>query len=276
MNKVGVLIIHGMGNQCPSFAAELIDGISKKLGPYTKHVGFESCYWADLLQKYEDITWHKLKQSGNMTWVGLREWIVSALGDPVGYLAGYFASGKPNYMDIHKRISKSFSDLSKRLEQPSASPIIVLAHSLGSVIMSNYFWDEQSKKGIGKTPAERGKTTVKFITYGSNIPLFLPPKSPVECIQFPFASLAAKYKAIASWENIYSKADVLGYPLRDIWDILHGTNINDHAIHAGCWPLSRTPISHTKYDTSNKYLKIVCRNIREVLSLELPPENEKP
>lgn len=265
--KLGVFIIHGMGNTEESFAQPLIDSITSRLGGAAKDVRFASCYWAPILQEQQNTTWTRLQKNDNLKWRGLRKWVVSALGDPVSYLSGYMKEERPVYKKIHETLKTDLSRLGLQLEKPTVFPVMVLAHSLGSVIMSNYIWDEQHGHGVGTTPAERGETMVSFITYGSNIPLFLPPSPPIECIQFPSPNMNAIFKTVAGWKNIFGKADVLGYPLADIWDDKHGTTIEDKALWVGGLLKFWNPMSHTEYHKSNEFLTIITNEIKKILAI---------
>lgn len=197
----------------------------------------------------------------------MRKWVISALGDPVSYLAGFFRDKEPIYEDIHECVRKQLSALEQAMAGSSDKPIIILAHSLGSVVMSNYMWDEQAGQGIGKTAVEKCHTAAGFITYGSNIPLFLPPRQEITCIKFPFDELPSTYKNAAGWVNIYDPDDLLGYPLRTIWTKTQGTTITDLTINAGVWPVSETPFSHTMYDKDDDFISEVVTRINAVLAV---------
>jgi len=265
--KLGVMIIHGMGDTPKDFADKLIAHLSKRLGEHAEQVVFLPCYWSPLLQKYQDQTWRRLLKGSCMDAKPLRKFIVGALGDPASYLAGYFKGGQPAYDDIHEKVRFTLGKLERTLRSKLPVPLMVLAHSLGSIIMSNYIWDEQTGKGISKTSFERTETLTSFITYGSNIPLFLPPRSDIECIRFPLKSLPKEYKKSAQWVNVYDPDDVLGYPLDTIWTKRNGTKIKDVTINAGVWPLSETPLSHTFYNDDGDFHKIVVEQITNILSL---------
>lgn len=265
--RLGVMIIHGMGDTQKNFADKLIAKLSKQLGKKAEQVVFLPCYWSPILQKYQDQTWRNLLKGSRMDAKSLRKFIIGALGDAAGYLSGYFKSGQPAYKDIHEDVRSYLGKLEKKLNSSSPVPLMVLAHSLGSIIMSNYIWDEQTQQGIGKTPFECTETLTSFITYGSNIPLFLPPRSAIECIRFPSKDLPEKYKNVAQWINVYDPDDVLGYPLDTIWTKQNGTIIKDVTINAGIWPLSETPLSHTYYNEDGSFQKIVVEQMKAILDV---------
>jgi hypothetical protein len=266
--KVGVMIIHGMGDTPKDFADKLIVKLSKRLGKQADHVEFVPCYWSPILQKYQDKTWERLLQGTRMDARPVRKFIVGALGDAAGYLAGYFKDRHPTaYDEIHERVRASLAKLESRLGSETPAPLMVLAHSLGSIIMSNYIWDEQAGQGVGKTPFEKTDTLTGFITYGSNIPLFLPPRNTIECIRFPSKNLPKAYKKAAQWINIYDPDDVLGYPLNTIWTKRNRTVIKDVTVDAGPLILSGTPLSHIFYNADGDFQKIVVEQINAVLNV---------
>jgi len=264
--KLGVMIIHGMGDTPKNFADTLMATLSKRLGKQADQVQFVPCHWSPLLQKYQNKIWDNLLKGTRMDYKSLRKFIVGALGDPGSYLSGYFKDGHPAYGLIHERVRSSLAKLESKLKSKTPVPLMVLAHSLGSIIMSNYIWDEQTGNGVGNTSFERTDTLTSFITYGSNIPLFLPPRSTVECIRFPPKNLPKSFKKAAQWTNIYDPDDVLGYPLNTIWTKRNGTTIKDILVNAGPWPLSETPLSHIYYNEDSGFQKIVVEQITAILN----------
>jgi hypothetical protein len=269
MSKIGVFIIHGMGDPEPGYASGLIRRLEKRLGAARGRVEWEACYWAPILEDPQDRVWEKLLRAGRMDARALRRWVLSALGDPATYLSGFFKSGQPVYSDVHECIRTSLRKLEARLGSPDR-PLVVLAHSLGSVMVSNYIWDEtHNPTPMGLTAFERMETLTGFITYGSNIPLFVPPAPRITCIRFPSAQLPAAYKPAAAWENVYDPDDVLGYPLNGLWDETQGTVITDLPINAGgaLGLPGESPLSHVLYDRDGDFLQIVERRLRMVLDV---------
>ena len=108
------------------------------------------------------------------------------------------------------------------------------------------------------------ETLTTLVTYGSTIPLFLPPVEPLECIRFPREMLAAKLRGVARWLNVYDPDDLLGYPIEAAWDEMHGTRIDDVAVNVGIFPLSETPLSHSYYDKDGSFLDLVVGEVRKV------------
>jgi len=288
-SQIAVLITHGMGSPDAGFATGLIDRLRRRLGDrVASRVVFEPCHWSPILQVHQDEIWQRLTESGKpMDQKWARRWIVSALGDPVGYLSGYMQNGAPVYLKVHECVRASLERLATKLERADETPLAVLAHSLGSVVVSNYLWNEQRASGevvpasgsatpaaavekraaMGQTPFERMETLTTLVTYGSTIPLFLPPVTPLECVQLPRATLPPQLRSVARWLNVYDPDDLLGYPIAAVWDDLKGTVIEDIPINAGPFPLSETPLSHGFYDRDADFIKLVAAEIEKVLEV---------
>ena len=179
-----------------------------------------------------------------MQFDALREWVVGTLGDPAGYLSGYEQQGVPVLHRVHERFADTIAAAERRLADPARAPLVVLAHSLGGVVVTNYLWNleraagevgtslmstmhagarETARRPFGESPMQRLETLAGLVTFGCNIPLFLPPGGRYECVRFPRPGLPAHLKAAARWLNVYDPWDVLGYPLNDLWDEAHGT-----------------------------------------------------
>lgn len=285
--ELGVVIVHGMGAADPSFAAPLIDGLSGLMGDDAAAVAFEPCCWSDILQVGQDEIWRRLQLSAAPMHLGvLRKWVTGTLGDPTGYLSGYERQGTPVIQLVHQRFAESLAAAGRRLKDPAVAPIVVLAHSLGGVVVTNYLWNleraagevgagaastmyagarEAARRPVGDTPIERLETLAGLITFGCNIPLFLPPTPPYECVRLPRAALAAKLGATARWLNVYDPFDVLGYPLRDLWDESHGTQIDDVALEVGMPGISITPLSHAAYWSDARFQELVVLELGRVL-----------
>jgi hypothetical protein len=256
-----------MGDTEPDFYKEMMKELKNRLGDQASDVEFQGCYWQPILQEKEDELWQEKLNQSLMDKKKLRRWVINALGDPVAYLGGE----RLFYDKIHQKVRDDLSELLKNLGNNEETPLVVLAHSLGSVIISNYIWDQQHPKNnsaIGGNKFERMQTLTTFVTFGSNIPIFTLAFEPVECITFPPKDLDDNLKHVARWMNFFDPDDILGYPLDDIWDERNGTGkIEDFAINVGWWPLSESPLSHSHYWTDNDLTKPVADQIKKILAV---------
>ena len=286
---VGVLAIHGMGNPRPDFATPLLTRLAAALGADAHDVAMEPCFWSDLLAAQQEVVWQRVLGSGHpLRWRALRAWVVRALGDPAGYLSSYIrADGRHEsaYHAIHERLRERLAVLAGRLHAPDA-PLVVLAHSLGGVIVSNYAWDQQhprppaptalaepgarpfAERVHGHAAFERMETLTALVTYGCNLPLFLPPVSPLRSIAFPPPGLPPRLRAAARWLNLYDPDDALGWPIADVWDEPPAQPIEDVAIEVGGFVEGWTPLAHARYDESAAFVARVAEVVRGVVAAE--------
>ena len=120
------------------------------------------------------------------------------------------------YADIHDVVSGDLRTLKSNLDDPTA-PIVVIAHSLGAHIMSNYVWDRQHWKG-GADPLEGIHTLVSMISFGCNVPLFSLSFDVARPINLPGRAITRPaLKTAARWLNYLDKDDVLGWPMKTLY-----------------------------------------------------------
>lgn len=234
--QIGVLVVHGIGVQKPDFADDFIAEMKDRLGNPATHIQWEPAFWADLLTPLEDELWQKLSRNNDLDWITVRKFIINILADAVAYRRGRPSDERDMYGQIHARIQDCLAKLLASLGNPN-SPLIVIAHSLGSVIMSDHIWDEQHGKepgkGLGTNAFERMETLAGLATFGSNIPLFTLGLPHIVAIEFPPATLPDKLKAAARWLNFFDADDVLGFPLKPLSPSYAETVNEDLLINAG-------------------------------------------
>src|SRR5262249_9289559 len=136
---------------------------------------------------------------------------------------GYHGSGNKyghsaTYHAVHSVIRNDIRVLAQ--EAGDDCPLIVMAHSLGGIMITDYIWDIQNpnnKKHVklkGLSDFEKFKTLAGVITFGSNIPLFTFAYKPAKPIQFPHGRYRKDPRC--KWLNFYDPNDVLGFPLKAI------------------------------------------------------------
>jgi pimeloyl-ACP methyl ester carboxylesterase len=217
--EIGILVIHGIGRQNKDYANGLINKVNgrlKEIGMDPGVVAWEPAFWADLLTPKEDDLWKALSPNHDLGWETVRQFVINVLADALAYQRDP-EEPEDMYRRIHARFREHLAYLRKSLGDQD-KPLVVIAHSLGSVIASNYTWDAQSrnKYSLGANPFERMETLASLVTFGSNIPLFTLALPEPQAIKFPPAQLPANLNKAAKWLNFYDPDDVLGYPLKPI------------------------------------------------------------
>ena len=182
--RIAVAIIHGVGKQDPHFAdgmaQELRDRFAKQVGKTVQDPAsalvIRPVYWAPVLQEAEAMLWKRMKQGGDLDFTTLRRFLVDFAADAIAYQPT--PSDRKIYDGVHKVFAQTLRELTSQAGEKAL--LCVIAHSLGSVIASNYFYDLQvdpERKIIsgkvralmGNTPLERGETLTLFYALGSPI-----------------------------------------------------------------------------------------------------------
>lgn len=263
--KIAVAVIHGVGKQEPGFAQPMIDKllprIASLIGVPAKdlgdHIVFESIHWAPAVQPMEDELWPRLQQGGPLDYLSLRGFIVNFLADAIAYQP--IEGERDVYQDIHDIYAAALSRLA--IAAGPRAPLCIIAHSLGTVITSNYVYDLQAAHRrpmplpagltMESSPLELGETLTGLYTMGSPIALWtLRYPGLGKPIAMPHVSRLAELAHLpAEWVNIYDKDDVIGYPLRQLSAEYEASVAQDVAVNAGGLLSSWNPLSHNEYWT---------------------------
>lgn len=149
--KLAVAIIHGIGNQPDNrdqngqhlFAQNLIHALRHLLGEDSQQVAFQTLYWASVLDKRERAYLDQLTHEP-VSWRWLRRIVTLFLGDAAGYRKVSEAYDI-TYQEVHQCLRNGLVALRAQVEP--RTPLLVLAHSLGGHIFSNFVWDQQKLYG---------------------------------------------------------------------------------------------------------------------------------
>lgn len=269
--EVGVLIIHGIGSQKPEFADETIRELSSRIdksGKDSDKVAWKAIYWADILSESQNRYLRRADRGGELDFKRLRGFLITALGDAGAYQK--VPGANTTYEKIHKRVAEGVTSLYTAQLNSQPKPLIILAHSLGGHIISNYIWDMQHPAGNplnidGFSPFEKMDKLAGLITFGCNIPLFTFAYEKVHPIRFPGKALTEQQKAKAKWLNFYDPDDILGYPLKPINDEYKQAVSRDIAINVGGILAAWNPASHNGYWTDNDFTKPVAKYIQQFI-----------
>lgn len=262
--NLAVLVIHGMGEQTPDFADEMIDELKEKLDDrqsgLSRRVVWQTVHWADLLDSKEQDFLNQVNRVHKLGFKGLRSFVVKTLGDAIAYRR--VADGGGFYKQVHERVRERMQELFQQKLGGKAVPLVVLAHSLGCRILYDYIRDAQQQ---GNNDYEDMSWLAGFLTFGCNLPLFQFAEDQPETISFPGKNVPASMRSHAKWLNFYDKHDILAFPLRQIEaykDLVH----KDIALNVGAVYSSWNPISHTEYWTDNDFTHAVADYLGELLT----------
>ena len=264
--RVAVLVIHGIGGQRADFAEPLIRGVNrevKRLGADARAIAWQPVYWDDLLVPRQQAYLQRALKDGRLNYQRLRQFVVSALGDagayrqrPSGTLAGT-QSGR-TYERVHARIQEQLSGLYHGPLSERPLPLVLMAHSFGGHILSNYVWDSQQTPDGKLSAFERMHWLAGFITFGCNIPLFTFAVDKPVPIRFPATRLPARFKEKARWLNFYDPDDVLGWPLKPVSPAYARAVDADIRLQVGGAVSGWTPAAHLLYWRDRRFARHVA------------------
>ena len=140
--KLAIAVIHGMGSENQHFSVELKHRITEEYvneaeGRMEDDLIFQEIYWGDLVKEQQQSLLKRANYKNDLTYMNLRELFVDYLGASLSYRASL-------YDVIHSRVRNNLSKLCEhRRVDPDKTPLVIMAHSFGSVIMSDYIYDIQ-------------------------------------------------------------------------------------------------------------------------------------
>jgi hypothetical protein len=271
--KLGLIVIHGMGDTQPYFSSDLEKLLGQQLGSQIwRDIHIESVYYQSILQNNQRRVWNDMQflPPNKLRWSKLRKFMLYGFAD-----ASSLEHNSTHDNSVYKKTQKIIVESLRRARQflqNQDSPLIVIAQSLGGQVISNYIWDSQMAKGIWEVdstdyinPSVAEKEfislqTMRFLfTTGCNIPLFVAGFDKI--IPFDKSKLHPQFK----WRNYYDKDDPLGWPLQPLSDE-YNQLVEDIEIDSGNFLLNQTPFSHNEYWTDTDFCKPLINEIKKLLN----------
>lgn len=268
-HHVAVAVIHGIGSQKPGYSAPLESRLRKELGAAASaRTAVEEVYWADILSPRQDAYLRAIKRKTRYD--DLRSFMVRNLSDAVAYRKTTDTTDS-TYERIHARLAEAI----ERLEQqvPEGTPLVIVAHSLGGHIVSNYVYDTVQGADADPHPTafQNLRTLAGLVTFGCNIPLFVFSYDADELIpiEFPGTDLPESLQIDPWWVNFYDKDDVLGFPLAEIGpgyaDLRDRGELREKSINAGRALSAWNPLSHNGYWKDADFVEPCAKFLRRYL-----------
>ena len=272
--KVAVAIIHGVGRTEPGFAGRMTTALERRCyQDCGEGVVFRPVYWSPLLQNAESTLWSRVASGGPLNYLDLRRLVVDFLADAIAYQLT--PHDRAVYDSIHAVFAATLGELA-RIAGPTA-PLCIIAHSLGTIIASNYIYDLQTERHrpilpesvravMQPTPLETGQTLSLVYTLGSPLALWslrhadfgLPVTVPDPHIQRHHRALGGE------WVNFYDADDVLAYPIKPLNDAYRRAVSADVPVDVGDLATSCNPLSHLEYWDDPDVIEPIATGIRRM------------
>ena len=269
--KIGVLLVHGIGIQGPDWAEGIIralrdavaQALPRVLGPAAPPVDaaveFEPAYWEEILREREQTLERLLESARGATgsiggllrqlvwWLQHREsrFIADYLGDIIGYLH------QEARKDIQQELCGALERMSRRLPGSEKRPLTVVAHSLGTVISSEYVWDRAKARGAAAGFDDAWRFD-NFFTIGSPLALFSLRFGGPEAFGHPVALEHPRGR----WVNLFDANDPVGMPLRPLNEAYARAVLEDVPVESGIYLLA-----HARYFTCPQVLAAIGRKV---------------
>ncbi|GAB4511765.1 MAG: hypothetical protein OHK0046_10310 [Anaerolineae bacterium] len=274
MQKVAIALVHGVGEQTDDtnilLERDLIEQTEALCGKDA--VVFKVVFWAPVVRASAELLYKQLSESRHLNFLPIRRYLVNYLGDVLAY---QIIEGERGVYDaIHSIFADTLNKLAE--EAGPRAPLIIVAHSLGTIITSNYFYDLQKdqmmrvsravRSMMGESPLERGETLTSLYTFGSPLPIWslgvkdfgMPMKVPAPLLRHHHPKLEGE------WINFYDADDVLGYPLKSLNAAYNAEVKEDRQVNIGKWYESWNPLSHLGYWRDKDATHPVAEGIHKV------------
>jgi len=198
-------------------------------------------------------------------------WVaIDFVGDAIAY---QISPGERRlYDEIHAEVAATLHELAA--EAGGDAPLCIIAHSLGTIVASNYLYDLQveqtSKKRLvpaavrrhmGRTPLELGETLTHLYTMGSPLALW--------CFRYPDFGVPVAVPAPllgrhhpdlrGEWVNFYEKDDLVAYPLKPLSEKYRAAVSEDHEVKLGGILSSWNPLVHPWYWNDERVIVPIAR-----------------
>lgn len=259
--RVALFVVHGIGTQRRNWADEFVARVRRELERLDPGLELHArvAWWAPITQRAEDRLARSLVP--RLAWRWLRRLVIGYGGDVVAYQSPAQVWVRPSwtYQAVHEGLSRELQDILRGIVAQAGAlperpvPLVVVAHSLGSVIFSDFVYDLESGVAPPRGFPQHYRLALRALfTIGS-----------------PLALYALRYHALGLdkpitlepdglWVNVLYKADVIGYPLRRLSSAYAAAVAEDWVLAPRWWPWYWTPVAHLAYWGDRRFIRRVA------------------
>lgn len=275
MRRMNVLIVHGIGKgeygnrYARPFQANIerefdrairrlrLRDVSGREARGKRALRFEAVDWAQVTQTSQNALLEVMGMRGR--WNPLRrvrltrlfrQNMVNLLGDVISYEGG---QSNEVYAAIHAQLSACVDKLSKasagERDEDGNAPLTVIGHSLGSVIGSDYVWDNTRSTGHSHILGERNLALYNYVSMGSPLALYALRNDAYGTPDSIRDSLPSPIKVLPEhglWLNLFDPQDAIAFPLEPLRSYATA-GVIDRPVRAGNWFTSWNLMSHVGY-----------------------------
>ncbi|MEP2539079.1 MAG: hypothetical protein ABJI60_01380 [Kangiellaceae bacterium] len=267
MKRLAIAVIHGLGSEEEFYSVELKHRITEEYvkgaeGRLEDDLLFFEIYWADLVRDELEAFRKKANYKGDLAYQNLRQIMTDTQA-----LALLYTPGTEVYEAINNRIKDGMRKFaSHRRVNTDETPLVVLAHSYGGVMMSHFIKSMQEGKSQ-LSNFETMKTLVGYITFGNPQGMYtlegLDSELGHSC-KITGEALPADLAKRSRWYNFYDKDDIVAYPLKGLSEEFDKHVDGDFEINVGSAATSWNPACHTGYWEDKDFYKPVADFIGEL------------
>jgi len=267
MKRLAIAVVHGLGSEEEFYSVELKHRITEEYvkggeGRLEDDLLFFEIYWADIVKDELAAFREKANYKGDLAYQNLRQIMTDAQA-----LALLYTPGTAVYEGINNRIKDGMRKFAAhRRVNSDETPLVVLAHSYGGVMMSHYIKAMQASDSE-MSNFETMKTLAGYVTFGNPQGIYTMNGLNSElghCCKITGSALPADLAKRSRWYNFYDKDDIVAYPLKGLSDEFNANVDADYEINVGSAATSWNPACHTGYWEDKDFYKPVAEFIGEL------------
>ncbi len=238
MSKVAIITIHGQGTYKEHSHEEMVNNILKVIKCDKSNIEIFPIKYYSKIQRAQDDLLLRMGRISPKFFSGIREKIIGSFGD-----TSTIFHNKKEYSIVMSLIKEQFLNAQNFIKDNGS--IVVLSHSLGTVLISNYLWDAQ-KAGI------KYKNLKLVVTTGSPLPVFLSGIPINEMVPIDKPNEGFK------WINFWNKKDFLSFPYGPL-SLQYKSLVEDVEVKKGFFFFS-----HGNYDDDKNVYKRIANEIDNI------------